>query len=358
MPTNVVMPQLGESVTEGTITRWLKNVGDVIKVDEAIVEVSTDKVDTEIPSPVAGVLVEIKAAQDSVIPVGGVMAVIGESVSASAPTPAPAAPVAQTPPPAPKIEPVVEKPTLQTPPPAPVASNGSTVNILLPQLGESVTEGTITRWLKNVGDSVSIDEAIVEISTDKVDTEIPSPVAGIISEIKVSQDQIAAVGAVIAVISTNSSSHNSNPAPTAVAPVLQIPTPAPKSEPINSQVVTTPAQVATVFATTPTQSKDAYSTPIVRKLAKEKGIDLSTISGTGVNGRIKKEDLDRTSVTINASPQVAAAPAIHDADAKQNIPKSAGAVTEQPLQGKVEQTTRLRRVIAEEWSNHFTSLHN
>ena len=347
MQTNVVMPQLGESVTEGTITRWLKNVGDVIKVDEAIVEVSTDKVDTEIPSPVAGVLVEIKAAQDSVIPVGGVMAVIGESVSASAPTPAPAAPVAQTPPPAPKIEPVVEKPTLQTPPPAPVASNGSTVNILLPQLGESVTEGTITRWLKNVGDSVSIDEAIVEISTDKVDTEIPSPVAGIISEIKVSQDQIAAVGAVIAVISTNSSSHNSNPAPTAVAPVLQIPTPAPKSEPINSQVVTTPAQVATVFATTPTQSKDAYSTPIVRKLAKEKGIDLSTISGTGVNGRIKKEDLDRTSVTINASPQVAAAPVIHDADAKQNIPKSAGAVTEQPLQGKVEQTTRLRRVIAE-----------
>ena len=347
MPTNVVMPQLGESVTEGTITRWLKNVGDVIKVDEAIVEVSTDKVDTEIPSPVAGVLVEIKAAQDSVIPVGGVMAVIGESVSASAPTPAPAAPVAQTPPPAPKIEPVVDKPTLQTPPPAPVASNGSTVNILLPQLGESVTEGTITRWLKNVGDSVSIDEAIVEISTDKVDTEIPSPVAGIISEIKVSQDQIAAVGAVIAVISTNSSSHNSNPAPTAVAPVLQIPTPAPKSEPINSQVVTTPAQVATVFATTPTQSKDAYSTPIVRKLAKEKGIDLSTISGTGVNGRIKKEDLDRTSVTINASPQVAAAPVIHDADAKQNIPKSAGAVTEQPLQGKVEQTTRLRRVIAE-----------
>ena len=347
MPTNVVMPQLGESVTEGTITRWLKNVGDVIKVDEAIVEVSTDKVDTEIPSPVAGVLVEIKAAQDSVIPVGGVMAVIGESGSASAPTPAPAAPVAQTPPPAPKIEPVVEKPTLQTPPPAPVASNGSTVNILLPQLGESVTEGTITRWLKNVGDSVSIDEAIVEISTDKVDTEIPSPVAGIISEIKVSQDQIAAVGAVIAVISTNSSSHNSNPAPTAVAPVLQIPTPAPKSEPINSQVVTTPAQVATVFATTPTQSKDAYSTPIVRKLAKEKGIDLSTISGTGVNGRIKKEDLDRTSVTINASPQVAAAPVIHDADAKQNIPKSAGAVTEQPLQGKVEQTTRLRRVIAE-----------
>ena len=210
MATNVTMPQLGESVTEGTVTRWLKNVGDVIKVDEAIVEVSTDKVDTEIPSPVAGVLLEIKAAQDSVIPVGGVMAVIGEAGSATPSAPAPVAPpVVQTPPPAPKPEPVIEKPVVQTPASAPVASpvlapaaSGSTVNVVLPALGESVTEGTITRWLKNVGDSVSLDEAIVEISTDKVDTELPSPAAGVITEIKVAQDQIAAVGAVLAVISS------------------------------------------------------------------------------------------------------------------------------------------------------------
>ena len=159
MATNVVMPQLGESVTEGTVTRWLKNVGDSIKVDEAIVEVSTDKVDTEIPSPVAGVLLEIKAAQDAVIPVGGVMAIIGESGSVAPSAPAVSAPVVQTPPPAPKPEPVIEKPVVQTPAPTPVAqpvaapaASGSTVNVLLPQLGESVTEGTITRWLKNVGD--------------------------------------------------------------------------------------------------------------------------------------------------------------------------------------------------------------
>ena len=174
MATNVTMPQLGESVTEGTVTRWLKNVGDVIKVDEAIVEVSTDKVDTEIPSPVAGVLLEIKAAQDSVIPVGGVMAVIGEAGSATPSAPAPVAPsVVKTPPPAPKPEPVIEKPVVQTPPPAPApvappvvvpAASGSSVNVVLPALGESVTEGTVTRWLKNVGDSVSLDEAIVEIS--------------------------------------------------------------------------------------------------------------------------------------------------------------------------------------------------
>ena len=200
MPTNVVMPQLGESVTEGTVTRWLKNVGDVIKVDEAIVEVSTDKVDTEIPSPVSGILLEIKAAQDSVIQVGGVMAIIGES--GSTPVNPPAAPVVQTPKPVIKPEPVIEKPVVPTPPPvaapvvtpvAPAAATGSTVNVLLPALGESVTEGTITRWLKNVGDLVSLDEAIVEISTYKVDTELPSPAAGVIKEIKVAQDQVAAV---------------------------------------------------------------------------------------------------------------------------------------------------------------------
>ncbi|MFM8212548.1 MAG: biotin/lipoyl-containing protein, partial [Actinomycetes bacterium] len=188
MATNVTMPQLGESVTEGTVTRWLKNVGDSVKVDEAIVEVSTDKVDTEIPSPVAGILLEIKTAQDAVVPVGSVMAVIGESNSAASSAPsAPVAPKVETPKPAPtpKVEPVVikeeVKPVATEPVKAPTVTptaSGNSVNVVLPQLGESVTEGTITRWLKNVGDQVGLDEAIVEISTDKVDTEIPSPAAG------------------------------------------------------------------------------------------------------------------------------------------------------------------------------------
>ena len=374
MATNVTMPQLGESVTEGTVTRWLKNVGDVIKVDEAIVEVSTDKVDTEIPSPVAGVLLEIKAAQDSVIPVGGVMAVIGEAGSATPSAPAPVAPVVQTPPPAPKPEPVVAKPVVQTPPPAPKpepvvakpvaapAASGSTVNVLLPALGESVTEGTVTRWLKNVGDSVALDEAIVEISTDKVDTELPSPAAGVITEIKVSQDQVAAVGAVLAVISLSAGSVAPKPATPAPAPVVQTPPPAPKVETV---VVPPAAPVATptptVFATTPSSTKDTYATPIVRQLAKEKGIDISTISGSGVNGRIKKEDVINATGTPVAAQVVAppvaaavAAPAVTPTPVATPTPvttpakpSAPAASVEQPLRGRIEQTTRLRRVIAE-----------
>jgi len=365
MATNVVMPQLGESVTEGTVTRWLKNVGDSIKVDEAIVEVSTDKVDTEIPSPVAGVLLEIKAAQDAVIPVGGVMAIIGESGSVAPSAPVVSAPVVQTPPPAPKPEPVVAKPVAQTPPPAPApvakpvvapAASGSTVNVLLPALGESVTEGTITRWLKKVGDSVALDEAIVEISTDKVDTELPSPAAGVITEIKVSQDQVAAVGAVLAVISSSAGSSAPKPATPAPAPVVQTPPPSPKVETVvvpQAAPVTTPAP--TVFATTSSSTKDTYATPIVRQLAKEKGIDISTISGSGVNGRVKKEDVLNATGTPVAAPSVAkpvaaavsapvATPTPVSAPAK---PAAPAASVEQPLRGRIEQTTRLRRVIAE-----------
>ena len=372
MATNVTMPQLGESVTEGTVTRWLKNVGDVIKVDEAIVEVSTDKVDTEIPSPVAGVLLEIKAAQDSVIPVGGVMAVIGEAGSATPSAPAPVAPpVVQTPPPAPKPEPVIEKPVVQTPASAPVASpvlapaaSGSTVNVVLPALGESVTEGTITRWLKNVGDSVSLDEAIVEISTDKVDTELPSPAAGVITEIKVAQDQVAAVGAVLAVISSSTGAVAPKPTTPTPAPVVQTPPPAPKVETVVvPQAASVVTATPTVFATTSSSTKDTYATPIVRQIAKEKGIDISTISGSGVNGRIKKEDvLNATGkpvatpvVAAPAAPRVAApvaaavstpvvTPTPVSAPAKSAAP---AASMEQPLRGRIEQTTRLRRVIAE-----------
>ncbi len=366
MATNVTMPQLGESVTEGTVTRWLKNVGDVIKVDEAIVEVSTDKVDTEIPSPVAGVLLEIKAAQDSVVAVGGVMAVIGEAGSATPSAPAPVAPpVVQTPPPAPKPEPVIEKPVVQTPAPAPApvappvvapAASGSSVNVVLPALGESVTEGTVTRWLKKVGDSVSLDEAIVEISTDKVDTELPSPAAGVITEIKVSQDQVAAVGAVLAVISASAGAVAPKPATPTPAPVVQTPPPAPKVETV---VVPQAAQVATptptVFATTPSSSKDTYATPIVRQLAKEKGIDISTISGSGVNGRVKKEDVLNATGTP-AVAQVVAAPVAQPVAAPVTTPTpvptpakpaAAASSVEQPLRGRIEQTTRLRRVIAE-----------
>ena len=353
MPTNVIMPQLGESVTEGTVTRWLKNVGDVIKVDEAIVEVSTDKVDTEIPSPVAGVLLEIRAAQDEVIAVGGVMAIIGEAGSSTTSAPVASEPVVQTP--APKVEPIapIPVPVVSTPVAAAVvtpAVSGSTINVLLPQLGESVTEGTITRWLKNVGDSVAVDEAIVEISTDKVDTEIPSPAAGVITEIKVSQDQVAPVGTVLAVISTSSSTGSVKPAaPQPVTPVVQtvVAPPTITVPPVSP----TPSASPFVAASTQNGAQDSYTTPIIRQMAREKGIDLSKITGSGENGRIRKADLlntanPATTVSTTPAPQVVVT---QPAAVSTIIPetKSVAPTVEQPLRGRVEQTTRLRRVIAE-----------
>ncbi|MFZ9212580.1 MAG: 2-oxoglutarate dehydrogenase, E2 component, dihydrolipoamide succinyltransferase [Candidatus Nanopelagicales bacterium] len=380
MATNVTMPQLGESVTEGTVTRWLKNVGDTVKVDEAIVEVSTDKVDTEIPSPVAGVILEIKTAQDAVVPVGSVMAVIGDSNSATSSKPsAPVAPKVETPAPAPtpKVEPVVVKeevkPVIAEPvksSPAPTVASGATVNVVLPQLGESVTEGTITRWLKNVGDQVGLDEAIVEISTDKVDTEIPSPAAGTVLEIKVNQDQVAAVGSVLAVIST-SGKVSSPVAPSApIAPKVETPAPAPtpKVEPVvvREEVKPVTATVSQILKSEEPVNKDFYATPIVRQLAKEKGIDLAFVKGTGTNGRITKEDILNSSTTSvpsaqttqtitpaaqPVSPTPAPAAAVVSASKVTEAPKApvtqSAPSSNTPLRGKVEQTSRLRRIIAE-----------
>jgi 2-oxoglutarate dehydrogenase E2 component (dihydrolipoamide succinyltransferase) len=227
------------------------------------------------------------------------------------------------------------------------AASGSTVNVLLPQLGESVTEGTITRWLKNVGDKVSIDEAIVEISTDKVDTEIPSPSAGVISEIRVTQDQVAPVGTILAVISTGASAAVSAPAPTPSAPVVSTPAPVvapPVAAPsvVAPQVVNTPSPV--VFNNSQTTANDSFVTPIVRKLAKEQGVDLSQIKGTGVNGRVRKDDVLNVAKS-NAAP-TSQSPSPVAATPTQAVNTSAPAPQES-LRGKVEQTSRLRRIIAE-----------
>ncbi|MSZ45821.1 MAG: 2-oxoglutarate dehydrogenase, E2 component, dihydrolipoamide succinyltransferase, partial [Actinobacteria bacterium] len=195
MTFSVTMPALGESVTEGTVTRWLKAEGDHINVDEPLLEVSTDKVDTEIPSPVAGILQKIVVAVDSTVAVGAELAVIADSGSAPstpavASAPAPVAPVA--PPVQAPVAPVAAQPV-----PAAVPTSSGTI-VSMPALGESVTEGTVTRWLKNVGDSINVDEALLEVSTDKVDTEIPSPVAGIITSIVVPVESTGPVGARLA----------------------------------------------------------------------------------------------------------------------------------------------------------------
>jgi len=187
MSTEVTLPALGESVTEGTVSRWLKEVGEHVDADEPLLEVSTDKVDTEIPSPASGVLLEIKYDEDDVAPVGAVLAVIGDASEQST---APATEgVEQTAAPG-AVEQAEEAPTPSEPAPtSKPASAGDATEVVLPALGESVTEGTVSRWLKEVGEQVDADEPLLEVSTDKVDTEIPSPASGVLLEIRVHEDE-------------------------------------------------------------------------------------------------------------------------------------------------------------------------
>ena len=335
MSFSVTMPALGESVSEGTVTRWLKNEGDMVAVDEPLLEVSTDKVDTEIPSPVAGILTKIVVGVDQTVAVGAELAVIADSAGASAPAPvaAPAAPVAA---------PVVVAPVAPTPPPAapvaaPAASGGGTV-ITMPALGESVSEGTVTRWLKNVGDLVAVDEALLEVSTDKVDTEIPSPVAGTLLAIDVAVDTTVAVGARLALIGVSGSA----PIPAAVAPVAPPAAVAPVAPtPPPAPVAAAPVAPAPVAAAAPvSQPQDAYVTPIVRKLANDLGVNLASVRGTGIGGRIRKEDVEA------AAPRSAAAPVTSTpaAAAAPSAPRPAAVAS--PLRGTTVTMSRLRKVIA------------
>ncbi len=332
MTFSVTMPALGESVSEGTVTRWLKAEGDHVNVDEPLLEVSTDKVDTEIPSPVAGILTKIVVGIDQTVAVGAELAIIADSAGAS--TPAPAAPVAAPTPPPVAVAPVVAP----TPPPAapvaaPAASGSGTV-IMMPALGESVSEGTVTRWLKNIGDSVAVDEALLEVSTDKVDTEIPSPVAGTLLAIDVAVDTTVPVGARLGLIGGAG-------APVATAPVVAAPTPPPApvaAAPV-APVVVAPVAAAPVAQSPISQPADAYVTPLVRKLANELGVNLATVKGTGIGGRIRKEDL------VAAAPKSAPVTQHVAAPVAQSTSKPAP-VANSPLRGTTVTMSRLRKVIA------------
>ena len=350
MSFSVTMPALGESVSEGTVTRWLKAEGDHVAVDEPLLEVSTDKVDTEIPSPVAGILQKIVVGVDVTVAVGAELAVIADGATASTPAPV-SEPVAQvnvaevpapvaTPVVAVVSEPVISTPVAEVPvqPSTTGAANAGTV-ITMPALGESVSEGTVTRWLKNVGDSVAVDEALLEVSTDKVDTEIPSPVAGTLLAIDVPVDTTVPVGARLALIGAAGGAVASAPAPVAAAPVQAV------SEPvISAPVAQVPAQPVTpVVAATPvpvSQPADAYVTPIVRKLANDLGVNLASVKGTGIGGRIRREDVE------SAAPRSAAPVASASAPAT-SAPKAAPApVAASPLRGTTVTMSRLRKVIA------------
>ena len=334
MTFSVTMPALGESVSEGTVTRWLKSEGDHVNVDEPLLEVSTDKVDTEIPSPVAGTLTKIVVQVDQTVPVGAELAIIADGAAAPAPSApvaaAPAAPV--TPPPA---APVAAAPAPVAPVAAAPAASGAGTVITMPALGESVSEGTVTRWLKNIGDSVAVDEALLEVSTDKVDTEIPSPVAGTLLAIDVAVDTTVPVGARLGLIGTSGAAPVAapvapKPAPVVAAPVVAAPVAV-------APVVSAPAPVA---AAPVTQPIDAYVTPLVRKLANELGVNLANVKGTGIGGRIRREDVEALSKpaapSYSAPAPTAAAPSA--------VKPAAVAVS--PLRGTTVTMSRLRKVIA------------
>jgi 2-oxoglutarate dehydrogenase E2 component (dihydrolipoamide succinyltransferase) len=344
MTFSVTMPALGESVSEGTVTRWLKSEGDHVNVDEPLLEVSTDKVDTEIPSPVAGTLQKIVVQIDQTVPVGAELAIIADSSAAATPAPAatPAAPapapVVETPAPAP----VAAAPV--TPPPAPAApaATGSGTVITMPALGESVSEGTVTRWLKNVGDSVAVDEALLEVSTDKVDTEIPSPVAGTLLAIDVAVDTTVPVGARLGLIGVSGAAAAPS-SPVAAAPVVS--TPVASAPVISTPVAQVPVQPAVapapVAAAPVSQPADAYVTPLVRKLASELGVNLSQVKGTGIGGRIRREDVE--ALSRPATP-VASTPVSSAVSASSGAKPPVLAVS--PLRGTTVTMSRLRKVIA------------
>jgi pyruvate dehydrogenase E2 component (dihydrolipoamide acetyltransferase) len=244
MSTDVVMPQMGESIVEGTITKWLKKPGDRVEKDEPLFEISTDKVDAEIPSPAAGILSEIKIPEGATVCINTVVAVIGGAT------------------------------------PSDTSPESHSTDIVMPQMGESIVEGTITKWLKKVGDKVEKDEPLFEISTDKVDAEIPSPVAGLLTDIKVPEGATVEINTVVAVIGGASASATP-PAPTPLpAQAAPAATAAPTVQPV--------AQLPVAE-----NGRPLRSSPLVRRIAKENKLDLTHIAGTGSEGRITKDDILR-----------------------------------------------------------------
>lgn len=399
MSNSVQMPALGESVTEGTVTRWLKSVGDEIEVDEPLLEVSTDKVDTEIPSPYAGVLEKILADEDDVVEVGGDLAYIGdgsgsdsaesapeedssdaepESDSADAEAEAESAPAEES------ASESADDSAAEAP--AASASEGEGTEITMPALGESVTEGTVTRWLKEVGEEVEVDEPLLEVSTDKVDTEVPSPVAGIVQAHLAEEDETVEVGAPLARVGSGApasddsapaaddDSSSSDEAAADEAPAAEEAEEAAPAEEKKEEAAPEPAKAeskssapaapkaaeksseapASAPAAAETVGENAgYVTPLVRRLARDEGVDLSTVKGTGVGGRIRKQDViaaaenRSTSQSADAAQAASASQAAGGAKApfKLEIPEEAA-----KLRGTTEKASRIRQTIAKRMS--------
>ncbi|KQR97867.1 pyruvate dehydrogenase [Williamsia sp. Leaf354] len=393
MAFSVQMPALGESVTEGTVTRWLKQEGDEVTEDEPLLEVSTDKVDTEIPAPTSGVLTKILAQEDDVVEVGGALAEIGDADEASgssdgsddsdsddssdeaggtAPTDAEGDSPADEPEPSAEADEPAKKPT------AGAKSGGSSegTDVTMPELGESVTEGTVTNWLKSVGDEVAEDEPLLEVSTDKVDTEIPSPVAGTLLEIVANEDDVVEVGGRLAVIGSADAASSGSDEPEPEPEKEPEPEPEPEKKPgaekkpetTSTKTEESKREPATPPSTSETGEKpepDAkaadsssegtsstpYVTPLVRKLAGENNVDLDSIKGTGVGGRIRKQDVLAAAEAAKAPAQeekaapAASAPAAPAAPAQKSAPKGVRPELAE-LRGTTQKVNRIRLITA------------
>jgi pyruvate dehydrogenase E2 component (dihydrolipoamide acetyltransferase) len=401
MATPVKMPELGESITEGTITRWIKQEGDRVEADEPLFEVSTDKVDTEVPSPVAGVLKTIKVQADETVEVGAELAIIeqdgeasgesggedeaGGSAEAGSDTAEEAAEADEGSEEAGSEEEreseaaeaesgddeqAEEKPEAEEKPKAEASGDGGTTTVTMPELGESITEGTITRWLKEEGDQVKADEPLFEISTDKVDTEVPSPVSGVLQSIKVQADETVEVGAELAVIGGGggggSAEEAEEQAPAEDKEEAAEEGAGAEAEQAEDQeqaeAPAEPEPEPAAAKAKPEKSKGdgqgngkaaAGVSPLVRRLAREHDVDLSQVQGSGSGGRVRREDVE---AYVQQRGQAPAAKAPSGGKAREPGGKAAATTSAPPrvavplakgLREEVVPATRLRRVIAE-----------
>ncbi|MCG7258882.1 MULTISPECIES: 2-oxoglutarate dehydrogenase, E2 component, dihydrolipoamide succinyltransferase [unclassified Corynebacterium] len=381
MAYSVEMPELGESVTEGTVTQWLKKVGDKVSVDEPLLEVSTDKVDTEIPSPASGVLLKIIAEEDDTVDVGAVIAEIGEEGEEPSGSDADSSSDDDS---SDAAEESGESGSEESESASSSdnsesessddsgsesgsgSGSGEAEDVTMPELGESVTEGTITQWLKSVGDKVEVDEPLLEVSTDKVDTEIPSPVAGTLVEILANEDDTVDVGEVIARIgdesaaksgSSDSSDSDSDEKSEKSEDKAEPKAEEKKAEAKEAEEKAEEKTEAKTEAKSETESKSSkpaakqskpaegnlpYVTPLVRKLAEKHGVDLSSVEGTGVGGRIRKQDILAAAEGTSASGSSAksASPAGPRASSYKVDP------SKQELRGTVKKVNRIREITA------------
>ncbi len=374
MSVDVVMPQMGESITEGTISKWLKKVGDKIERDEPILEISTDKVDAEVPAPAAGILLDIKHQEGETVEVGTAVAVIGEaSEKSDAETrgrkdAVKTIAVTKSEIEQPKTQAETALPSIVTPTQNPKSeipnpNSSEATEVVMPQMGESITEGTISKWLKKVGDMIERDEPLLEISTDKVDAEVPSPAAGKILAINFQEGQTVEVGTVLALVGSGDQVQSPMPkdqsqiATSKVESVIEdvksvsaIATPLPlKPQPT---IPAPPSHSTTAPKTNGSSTiedlRRTKSSPLVRNIAKKHGVDLARLSGSGLSGRVTKRDI----VTYIES---GAAMKPQDLLVKSAQPVSGGAIAQAPASfgaktgtgDRVEKMSVMRKKIAE-----------